>query len=1093
VACLSFTLLGGFQARLASGKPLTLPRKKTQALLAYLALHPGQAHSRDKLAALLWGERGEEQARNSLRQALFALREALPATRPPALVTQGETVALDPAAVDSDVAAFERLLDDRTPNALARAAALYGGDLLDGFSLKEVAFEEWLSGERERLRQQAVEALGQLLASQEKTAAAEPAIRTAIRLLAVEPVQEPVHRTLMRLYARQGRWGAALRQYHLCVDLLRRELGVEPEGETQRLYQAILQQRAPTPDARRAPKSRPPRRELRQVSLEPAPLDPMLVARDRELAQLRRGADLARGGHGQIMMILGEAGIGKTRLIAELATEARDRSLVLLGHCYESEQILPFGPWADAVRAGPVLKDGEMLAGLAPAWRLELARLFPELMPAGLPAPADAADQLRLFEAVAQLVAHLASRQPLVLILEDLHWADDMSLRLLSFVGRRLRAWPVLIIGTARDEELPGLPALRHALQELRRDGRLAEMALSPLSRPDTLTLVRALDGGRLDESALVRLAEQLWVASEGNPFMVVESMRARQEGTVSEQQRTLRLPRRVHDVIAGRLERLSERSRWLVAVASVIGREFDFALLERAAGLGECDTAEELEELARRRVIRGSGDRFDFAHDRFREMAYGQLLPARRRLIHRQVARALEALHAGDLTAQYSTLGYHCRQAEDWEHAVRYLRHAGVEAAKRAAHRDATTSFEQALEVLEHLPESQGTLTQALELRFDLRSSLFLLGEHDRIFAHLRRAETLAQRLRDRRGLARVLALMASHLWRAGDHPGALEAGQRARAIASELQDLPLRILAMFHLAQTWYALGDYRAAVEDLSTNVAALTGDLASAHLGLPGPMSIVCRTYLAWALAELSAFEEAHVRSDEAVRMAVALDRPTGLIDAHLALGVVHLLQGDLEHAASALRDGLAVSDLGDHAIIQQASRACLAYVQALTGQTSEAISSLERIVAQASTMRNVGPARVITYLGEAYLLGDRPSDAARQASAAVALARERRERGYEAWALRLLGEVTSQPGHCDQPTADAHYRAAMALAADLGMRPLVAHCHLGLAKLCRRTGDGAKAQEHLTIATTMYREMGMGFWLEKAEAAWGALR
>jgi tetratricopeptide (TPR) repeat protein len=183
----------------------------------------------------------------------------------------------------------------------------------------------------------------------------------------------------------------------------------------------------------------------------------------------------------------------------------------------------------------------------------------------------------------------------------------------------------------------------------------------------------------------------------------------------------------------------------------------------------------------------------------------------------------------------------------------------------------------------------------------------------------------------------------------------------------------------------------------------------------------------------------------------------------------------------------LRDGLAVSDFGDLAIIQQASRACLAYVQALTGQTSEAIASLERIVKQASTMRNVGPARVITYLGEAYLRGGRPSDAARQASAAIALARERGERGNEAWALRLAGEIALRETLDSVPKVGDYFQRALELAGELGMRPLVAHCHVGLGKLYG-TGDGTKAQEHLSTASAMYREMGMAFWLEKAQGS-----
>jgi len=240
MARLSLSLLGGVRVRLAAGKPVILPTKKSQGLLVYLALRPGQAYPRERLAALLWGDTADEQARHSLRQTLCALRKALPPTKPPSLLIRGETVALNPAAVTVDVATFEGLVTQGTPGALERAAALYQGELLEGLGLREEAFEEWLRAERERLHELAIHALAKLLAHQARTGATEGAIQTAVRLLALDPLQEPVHRTLMRLYVRQGRRGAALRQYQTCLGVLRRELSVEPEPETTRLYHELV-------------------------------------------------------------------------------------------------------------------------------------------------------------------------------------------------------------------------------------------------------------------------------------------------------------------------------------------------------------------------------------------------------------------------------------------------------------------------------------------------------------------------------------------------------------------------------------------------------------------------------------------------------------------------------------------------------------------------------------------------------------------------------------------------------------------------------------------------------------------------------------
>ena len=296
---LKITLFGGFHARLDPGPVLSLPNRKAQALLAYLALRPGQAHPRDKLAALLWSDSTDARARDGLRDALAALRDVIPEFTPPILLASGHTLALNPAAVTVDVGEFERCLAVGTPEAMEQATALYTGDLLAGVNLDEPLFEDWLLAERERLRELALEGLAKLLTHQRETRTLERAVRTAIRLLALDPLQEAVHRTLMRLYVQLGRRGAARHQYQLCASALQRELGVEPEEDTRRLYRNILRgQPSPhvpeiagapsSPGGRDAPARREPcpdaaaRAVNRRPSLMPAPDIPLISrARDR--------------------------------------------------------------------------------------------------------------------------------------------------------------------------------------------------------------------------------------------------------------------------------------------------------------------------------------------------------------------------------------------------------------------------------------------------------------------------------------------------------------------------------------------------------------------------------------------------------------------------------------------------------------------------------------------------------------------------------------------------------------------------------------------------------------------------------------------
>jgi DNA-binding SARP family transcriptional activator/ABC-type cobalamin/Fe3+-siderophores transport system ATPase subunit len=499
MARLILTLLGGFRARLDPVAPLALPTRKAQALLAYLALPPGSAHPRDKLASLLWGSTLETTARTSLRQTLYALRKSLRDADPQPLAVDGETVALDSNAVTVDVREFELRAAEATPSALAEAAALYQGDFLEGLAVQEQPFEDWLLGHRERLREVSLKALARLLAHQRAAGSTDSAVQTALRLVALDPLQEPVHRALMQLYAETGRRGSALRQYQVCVATLQQELRTEPEAETKALYHGILRRRRHVMPGQQSQPiwGAPAQPSSHQTELtEPPPAwDPPLVGRQREVASLMEALDGARAGRGRLVVLIGEAGAGKSRLVSELAAAATRRlGRVLVGRCYETERILPFGPWVDALRSGHVVEERPILDALEPGWRDELGRLLPELSTHGTaPSPSvgelsgrSGGDPRYPFEAISELLKRLTRRQPLVVVLEDAHWADEMSVRLLAFLGRRLHEVPLLVVVTVREEELADVGLLRQSLDELDENGELMRLSVPSLSRADT-------------------------------------------------------------------------------------------------------------------------------------------------------------------------------------------------------------------------------------------------------------------------------------------------------------------------------------------------------------------------------------------------------------------------------------------------------------------------------------------------------------------------------------------------------------------------------------------------------------------------------
>jgi DNA-binding SARP family transcriptional activator len=1095
---LRVTLLGGFEAWLGSAR-VRLPRKKAQALLAYLGTNPGQSHPRDKLAALLWGEKSPDKARGGLRHALMALRKAL-ADQPLALWTEGETLALNPEGVEVDVVTFERRIAEGTPRALEQATELYRGDLLLGFDVNEPLFEEWLVAERERLREMALEALARVLAHQTKAGSAERAIQTALRLLSLDPLQEAVHRTLMRLYGRQGRRGAALKQYQMCVSVLRRELDAEPEGETRTLYQELLRRPAAAVKASDV-EGKHRARTVRTVGVAPPDLPAVetpLFGRQAELGRLQELMKEAIRSHGRIAIVVGEAGIGKTRLVSTLTDDALSLGCrVLIGRCHESDSILPFGPWVEACRSGEVSTDEEVLGALHPKHRAELTRLLPEASMAGLPRASDSA--LPLFESVAELIKQVAAREPLVVVLEDLHWADQMSLRLLAFVSRQIAAWPAILITTAREEELPDASMARLTLGELSRAPHGTPVMLSPLSRADTGLLVRALVRVSSDTPKVAQVEEQVWAMSEGNPFVAVEAMRAldrdRLGAGTPEEPGTLVLPSSIRELVARRLDRLTPRTQQLTAVAAVIGRRFDFTLLRVAGELEERDAAESVEEMVRHHVLQAVGNHLDFTHDRVRDVAYGRLLPPRRQLLHRAVAEALEALGAGtvDATArrlggQIEQLAHHALRGELREKAVDYLRQAGLKAAARSALQDARVWFEQALGVLEALPEGQSTLEQAFEIRLELRQVLAQVGEFRTTLECLREAEALAERLNDDGRRGRVWAFLTNIHSLLEELDEALVTGTRALEIAEHVGDLRLRILTTTYLEHMYYLRGEYERVVELAVENLAALPSDWVYEYFGIGAPPSVFDRCWLVMSLAQLGRFADAAEYQAEASQLAESTHHVHTVGQANRAAATLRLLEGDWAKARSLSERGVAAARTG-HIVLRSTALALSAWVLAQLGEASEALNRLKEgeQLLERRLAKGIVAYRSWDYhaLGRACLLLGRLDEAQNLGDRAIESSSG--QPGYAAYALHLLGDIATDPERFDAETGEAHYRKALALAEPRGMRPLIAHCHLGIGKLYRRTGKREQAHEHLTTATTMYREMGMTYWLEQAEA------
>jgi len=1081
MAHLDLTLLGGFGARV-DARSLVFSSRKARALLAYLAVPAGRPHSRDKLAALLWGDTGQAQARNSLRQCLFKTRQVLVAHRVRALVVDGESVVLDHATVRVDVADFERLVTEGSLASLSRARSLYRGPFLDGLGLREPGFEDWLMAERRMLLDRAAQALARLIERHVETGAIDQAIQTGLDLVGLDPLSEPAHCTVMRLHAALGQRGAALRQYQVCADVLRRELGIEPDAATQRLYREILRQADATPSL------------VSEWSAESAAAFPgrssaPLTGRAVEVDRLTEAAAAARRGEGRVVVLLGEAGIGKSRLVEEtLATTGATGWRVIVGRSYETEQMLALGVWAGAFRAAGLTARPDALADLGPLWRAELARLLPDLADADARAPRPSGSELRLFEAVARWLERLAAASPLLVVLEDLHWADEASLRLTAFLSRRLERRAVLLVVTARVEEVGEAPMLGRVLAELSREQRITEIALGPLGRAATADLVRGLVARGIAEADLDALGEQVWRISEGNPFIAVETVRARQDGMSLEPDTAAALPARARAMLLGRVERLGERARSLLEVAAVIGRDFEFSLVQHAAGMDEAAAATALEELVRRRLVHGLGERFDFTHDRIWEVVYAQLSPVRRRLLHVSVARAIESRHGGDLAPRHAALGVHWTKGQIWDRAITHLRAAGTQAASRGAYREAVALFEQALAALEQLPEDRDTVVQGIDLRIDLRDWLMPLGEQDRLARYAREAEQLALRHDDHHRLAVVIGHLAHHHWTMGDQDLAMDYANRMLVLAERLGDPSLRTAGSFYLGEACHAVGDVRRAVEVLREN-AALTGPRMLERVAGPGLVPIMSRIWRAIALCELGRFDEALGLVEEALPVVEAVEHPYSLMRVHSGIGAVHAARGRLEQAVPALERAAALVERWDIAFDRQPNASVLGITYMLAGRHADGLAVLERSVEPLFPPR--ASSMLSRRLGEGYLLVGRRDDALEWATSALDHARRRGARGDEAWALLLLGDVLAA-SPASRKEALARYEDARARADELGMLPLLARCHLARGRWHARAGDAPTARTALSLAVGLARSMDLGIWRAEAEATLAGL-
>ena len=987
---------------------------RLQSLLAFLALRCDVPQSREQLAAVLWPESGEGQARTNLRQLLHHLRRALPpgcnlleADNRTVLWRRDAGCFIDAAAFDqavARVAAASQSGDTLAERAaLEEAARLYQDDLLTGL------YDEWVEPKREEYRQRFAQVLSRLTRLLEERRDYAAAIPYAERLVTHDPLSETHHQMLIRLHAANGDRASALRAYHQCMRVLRRELAVEPEAATRQLFERIL-------------KSQPPAAPVETAAASASILP--LVGRKREwdrlvdcwLSTAREPARLA--------LISGEPGIGKSRLAEELYEWcARRQAAVARARCYSARGQLAFAPIAEWLRAEPLRAAR---AKLPKTQLAELARVLPEILAedASIARPRPLTESWERHHFYESLTAvFTGARKPLLLIVDDLQWCDPDSLEWMHSLFHADAANHILVAGTLRPEEAGRHHPFARLAVELRRLDRLVHLPLAPLSTQETEALAAEVAEGPLNAAELGEICR----ATEGNPLFVVESVRAGLHGP------------RIHAVIGARLAHLSPQAYELAGVAGSIGRAFSFDLLAKTTDWDEDSLSRALDELWERSLVREAGDRYDFTHDRIREVAYCELSPVRRRFWHRRIARGLEEQHSADTAAVSGQIAAHYEAAGMPEQAIRHYGNAAAVARGRFAVAEEVDLLHHALALCEQMPESARRDAQELDLLVTLGPALVATQGYSatEVGERYARALELLGRVQHQ---GHLLLPVLSGAWVFHTVRSQLE---RCRELAERFLQVATAEGAPhsghFALASSLFSLGRLAEARAHMD---AVLAGDPGGTHPALKlfaGPdIAVFCQSYLSHTLWLLGQADQSARASRKAIDAAHAQSNPFSLAIALDYAAMLHLFRRETADAMARAEEAAAVCRQHGFAYYLSVAEILAGWAQAQGGDPAAGIVRLRKgMEAFRATAAEIRLPFYYALLAETCALEGHIGEALANISTGLAFQSKNGEMWASSYLYRVQGDLSHSSG--DGTGASASYRRAIDAAQQVGAR------------------------------------------------------
>jgi predicted ATPase len=960
------------------------------------------------------------------------------------------------------VAAFERHLAcaeeaarqgdaTATRSALQTAVAQYRGDLLPA------CYDEWVLPARERWRAEYIKALEQLILLLETQRDYAAAIAYAQRLLRHDPLHETTYGRLMRLHALAGDRTSALRVYHTCATTLQRELGVEPSAQTRTVYEQLLNlEGSPEPP-----------------SIPETQRGEQLIGRQAEWQKLRATWRMAANGRAHLLVVAGEAGIGKTRLAEELATwTSRQGMRTARTRAYAAEGALAYAPvseWlaAESLRAG--------WQGLDAIWLTELARIFPELLveQPHVPPPAPMTEswqRKRLFEALARAV--LADNHPLLLVLDDLQWCDRETLEWLHYLLRYAPQAPLLVAGTVRPEEVSSEHPLTALLLDLRSGGQVTELELGPLNLDETAALAAQVAGQNLAPG----MGQRLYQETEGNPLFVVETVRARElrleireletpatpQSPVSNLQS---LPPKVQAVIQRRLAQLSPAGQELAGLAAVVGRSFTFQVLAQASDLAEDALVRGLDELWQRRIVREQDiETYDFSHDRIREVAYASLSPIQRRHWHGRLAEVLKNIHVGDLDAISAALAMHLKQAGSTEQAIHWCQQAAEAAVRRYAYVSAIDFLNAALRLLRTLPPAAEHKKQELSILLAIASNLVIVEGFatPAITKVYHQIEALITYIEDDRLYFYVSQMLRLFYGASGDMPRSQKYGEQLLQLAQRLEDPRLQRAAHLAYGVVCSQLGQFPLAeyhylqAEAFGSGLSRIVQESVTGY----GPVGL---PLLLWLLGYP---DRALAKMEQLLRLVEDSLNPFAIAIAHFFASLLYRHMREVNRVAEPTARMLALDAQYGFKFAELAGAVAQGWLEAEQGNIQAGIAQMRVGIDGFKPLNHtMYQTHRLGLLLEVQLKAGQWEAATATLDEAFAMSERSGQRSWDADLHRLEGELLLATGAPEAEAALA-YERAIQLARQQSAKSLELRATISLSRLLQRQGKRQEARQRL---------------------------